>query len=80
MYSKKITNYEESVLLYLLEVNWCEDGMLSFDLVTGRTIQLEKNRQLILIIFIDGKCVFILLHKFSKTSCFVFFHFTAEQR
>lgn len=50
------------------------------ELVTGRTIQLEKNRRLILIIFIDGKCEFILPHSFSKTTHFAFFHFTAEQR
>lgn len=42
------------------------------ELVIGRTIQLEKKKQLILITFIDGKCVFILLHSILKTTLNIF--------
>lgn len=51
-----------------------------FLLTEGENYSAGKNGQLILIIFIDAKCAFILLHGFSKTTCFAFFHFTAEQR
>lgn len=42
------------------------------ELVIGRSIQLEKNRRLILITFIDGKCVFVLLHSILKTTLNIF--------
>lgn len=48
MYSKKVTNYREPVLLYFLEMDWCEGGVLSFDRVRNmENYSARKNRRLI---------------------------------
>lgn len=48
-------------------------GELSFN--NGENDSSGEKRQLIPIIFIDGKCVFILQYSFSKTTRFAFSHF-----